>query len=158
MARRTRGTFSNQGGGISLWGVDELISKLESLGGNVGDAAEEALKRSAEIVEADMRNFMKEHTKPTPGPHTIDTLDTEIKRSGTSISGVTGFKMRNVPGAGDIPVGLPALFLDIGTQGGPHIKPTYFVYYAYKNNADKITHAQREVFRRYISDIMEKGG
>ena len=158
MAQRMRGTFSNQGGGISLWGVDELIAKLDALGGGVADAAEEALKRSAEIVETDMRNFMKAHTKPTPGPHTIDTLDTEIKRAGTSIAGVTGFKMRNVPGSGDIPVGLPALFLDIGTYGGPHIKPTYFVYYAYKNNADKIAQVQREVFRRYISDIMEKGG
>ena len=158
MAKRMRGTFSNQGGGISLWGVDELIAKLDALGGGVGDAAEEALKRSAEIIEADMRNFMEDHTKPTPGPHTIDTLGTVIKKSGTSITGATGFKMRNVEGAGNITVGLPALFLDIGTQGGPHIRPTYFVYYAYKNNADKIAQGQKDVFRRYISDIMEKGG
>ena len=155
MARRMRGTFSNQGGGISLWGVDELIAKLDALGGNIADAAEEALTRTAEIIESDMRHFMEPHTRTGPGPHTIDALGTVIKRTGTSISGATGFKMRNVPGSGDIPVGLPALFLDIGT---PHIKPTYFVYYAYKNNVDKIAQVQKDVFRRYISDIMEKGG
>lgn len=155
MAQRIRGTFSNQGGGISLWGVDELIAKLDAMGGNIADAAEEALTRTAEIIEADMRHFMEAHTRKGPGPHTIDALGTVIKKSGTSISGTTGFKMRNVPGSGDIPVGLPALFLDIGT---PHIKPTYFVYYAYKNNVDRIAQVQKDVFRRYISDIMEKGG
>ena len=46
MAKRMRGTFSNQGGGISLWGVDELISKLESLGGGV--AANRELRRAYE--------------------------------------------------------------------------------------------------------------
>ena len=155
---RTRGTFSNKNEGITLWGVDELLEKVSAIGENVTDVAAEAMKESADIIEADLRAFMKEHTRPGQGPHTIDALSTDIKKQGTMVSGTTGVKMRNVEGYGNIPVGLPALFLDIGTVGGPRIKPTFFVYYAYKNNVDRIVQVQREVFRRYISDIMEKGG
>ena len=155
MACRIRGTFSNKNNGLTLWGVDDLIDKLSELGGNVEQAAEDALRATAEIVEADMRQFMTEHKRPGPGPHTVDALATVIKKNGTSIYGQTGFKMRNVPGSGDIPVGLPALFLDIGT---PHIAPSYFVYYAYRNNVDKIVQVQKETFKKYVSEALNKGG
>lgn len=159
MASRIRGTFSNKNNGLTLWGVDDLIDKLSELGGNVEQAAEDALRATAEIVEADMRQFMMtEHKRPGPGPHTVDALGTVIEKNGTSIHGQTGFKMRNVPGAGDIPVGLPALFLDIGTTGGPHIKPSYFVYYAYRNNVEKIAQVQKETFKKYVSEALNKGG
>ena len=151
---RIRGTFSNKNEGISLWGIDELLKKVQALGENVTDVAAEAMQESADIIEADLRAFMKEHTRPGQGPHTIDALGTVIKKQGTSVSGTTGFKMRNVDGYGNIPVGLPALFLDIGT---PHIEPTYFVYYAYKNNLSKVLEVQRSVFEKHIQKAMNSG-
>ncbi len=151
---RTRGTFSNKNEGISLWGVDELLEKVKALGENITDVAAEAMKGSADIIEADLRSFMDEHTRPGRGPHTIDALGTVIKKHGSMVSGTTGFKMRNVEGYGNIPVGLPALFLDIGT---PHIAPTFFVYYAYKNNLSKVLEVQRSVFEKHIQRAMKNG-
>lgn len=151
---RTRGTFSNKNEGISLWGVDELLEKVQALGENITDVAAEAMQESADLIEADLRAFMEKHTRPGQGPHTIDALGTVIKKHGSSVSGTTGFKMRNVDGYGNIPVGLPALFLDIGT---PHIEPTYFVYYAYKNNLPKILEVQKKVFEKHIQRAMNSG-
>lgn len=151
---RTRGTFSNKNEGISLWGIDELLEKVQALGENVTDVAAEAMQESADIIEADLRAFMEKHTRPGQGPHTIDALGTVIKKHGSSVSGTTGFKMRNVDGHGNIPVGLPALFLDIGT---PHIEPTYFVYYAYKNNLSKVLEVQKKVFEKHIQRAMNSG-
>lgn len=152
---RTRGTFSNKNEGISLWGVDELLEKVQAIGENVTDVAAEAMKESADIIEADLRAFMKDHTRPGQGPHTIDALSTDIKKQGTMVSGTTGFKMRNVDGYGNIPVGLPALFLDIGTARGE--KGTYFVYYAYKNNLPKVLEIQKKVFEKHIQKAMNSG-
>lgn len=152
---RTRGTFSNKNEGITLWGVDELLEKVQAIGANVTDVAAEAMKESADIIEADLRAFMKEHTRPGRGPHTIDALSTDIKKQGTVVSGTTGFKMRNVEGYGNIPVGLPALFLDIGTARGE--TGTYFVYYAYKNNLPKVLEIQKKVFEKHIQKAMNSG-
>ena len=152
---RTRGTFSNKNEGISLWGVDELLEKVQALGENITDVAAEAMQDSADIIEADLRSFMKEHTRPGQGPHTIDALGTEIKKHGSMVSGTTGFKMRNVEGYGNIPVGLPALFLDIGTARGE--TGTYFVYYAYKNNLPKVMEIQKKVFEKHIQKAMNSG-
>ena len=152
---RTRGTFSNKNEGITLWGVDELLEKVSAIGENVTDVAAEAMKESADIIEADLRAFMKEHTRPGQGPHTIDALSTDIKKQGTMVSGTTGFKMRNVEGYGNIPVGLPALFLDIGTARGE--TGTYFVYYAYKNNLPKVMEIQKKVFEKHIQKAMNSG-
>ena len=159
---RVRGTFSdasiNYGEGMRLWGISDLIDKLDELQANVLEVAEQAIKESSAIVEKSMRDFMKGHTRPGEGPHTIDALGTEVKQKGTSVQSVTGFKMRDVPGQGDIPVGLPALFLDIGTIGGPHIKPTFFVYYAYKDNEDRIREVNYEIFKKAVDDAMKEKG
>ena len=152
---RTRGTFSNKNEGITLWGVDELLEKVRAIGENITDVAAEAMQESADIIEADLRSFMDEHTRPGQGPHTIDALSTEIKKQGTMVSGTTGFKMRNVEGYGNIPVGLPALFLDIGTARGE--TGTYFVYYAYKNNLSKVLEIQKKVFEKHIQKAMKNG-
>ena len=63
--------------------------------------------------------------------------------------------MRNVEGYGNIPVGLPALFLDIGTARGE--EGTYFVYYAYKNNLPKVLEIQKKVFEKHIQKAMNSG-
>lgn len=152
---RTRGTFSNKNEGISLWGVDELLKKVSAIGENVTDVAAEAMQESADLIEADLRAFMEKHTRPGQGPHTIDALSTDIKKQGTMVSGTTGFKMRNVDGYGNVPVGLPALFLDIGTARGE--EGTYFVYYAYKNNLPKVLEIQKKVFEKHIQRAMARG-
>ena len=144
---KPKGTFSNIGnsqyGGITMYGVDELFDKIDRLGVKAVDIARAALAAGAAPVEEDMRHVVSKGQHYRSGD-LLKLLGTSIKVSGTKVSGTVGFPT---------PEGLPALYLDVGTARGE--KPTFFVYYAYRNNAEKVSDAMRSAVHKGIEDAMK---
>lgn len=141
--RKARGTFSHSGTvGLDFYGFDELLRKIVDAGGKLEDALVESLKASSEPIGADLLLFMAKHhrTGDTAASFT-DVVD--VEKTGGYIWYKLGFDIKKG--------GLPALFLDIGT---PTITPSFFVYYAFENNMDRVVQAQEHALKKVLKELM----
>lgn len=142
MAKR-KGTFSHGGGwGMDFYGFEDLLLKIKAAEGNVEAAVMDALHEGAKPIEADLLLFMAKHHRSG----TTEGSMTEVVKdfhAGMTIYYSLGFDIKKG--------GLPALFLDIGT---PRIRPSYFVYYAFKNNTDNVKRLQEQALRKALKGLM----
>lgn len=142
MARK-RGTFSNGGSwGMDFYGFEELLLKIQQAEGSAVPAIMDALKEGAKPIQADLLAFMAKHHR------TGDTARSMTEAVHTSNAGMTlyyemGFDIKKG--------GLPALFLDLGT---PRIRPSFFVYYAFKNNTDNVRMLQEKAIKKALRGLM----
>lgn len=160
MAGGRKGTFS--GGRIEIFGLTEIVKKLDRAGANINRSVESALRASVVPVEDDLKAFMRKHLEGQPTPSTQKTPPRGIGEAEASryrkINWSRGGSVLNLEvGYDKSSGGLHALFLDVGTKdsiGTPLIKPTYFVYYAVNNNLNQIHRIQldtlRDIFREFI--------
>lgn len=157
MAGGRKGTFS--GGRIEIFGLTEIVRKLDRAGARVNSSVESALRASIVPVEDDLKAFMKRHLEGQPTPSTQKTAPRGVGEAESSryrkINWSRGGNVLNVEvGYDKSRGGLHALFLDVGTKdsvGTPLIKPTFFVYYAVNNNLNRIHRIQvdtlNDIFR-----------
>lgn len=141
--RRKKGTFSHSGRvGLDFYGFQELLQKIVDAGGGLEDALAKSLKASAVPIERDLMNFIRPRhiTGDTEGSFTNIH---EVDRVGGYVSYKLGFDKEDG--------GLPALFLDIGT---PTITPTFFVYYAFENNVDRVREEQERALKEVLKELM----
>lgn len=142
MARK-KGSFSHHGGvSLDFYGFEELLQKIIDAGGDLEDSISKSLVASSKPIEKDLTDFMSKHR------HTGDTLRSfdnvhSIDRNRGFVSYKLGFDIKKG--------GLPALFFDIGA---PTIKPTFFVYYAFKNNVDRVKREQENALLEILEDLM----
>lgn len=138
MAKKSKYRGSSLKGGIELYGVSELLKKIEKAGGNVDKACEKAVDMSLQIVGADMQNFMSGHKFTGETMSSYEQVPAVVKNN--KVEAVVGYDINKG--------GLPAIFLDVGT---PKQKPYFFRYYAVANNSAKL----QEIQRATLEEILE---
>ena len=147
--------FSSKGyNGPQLYGVQEVISKLESIGASSEAFAKQAMEETLLLYEKAFREWWLKngHNRPHSGLHTLDALGSTIEVKDKRTRGEVGFfpyGPENEKGKGAF--GLPALFLDIGTKTQD---PTYFIFYVSRETAKKAKDLQAQLFHDFIEKCM----
>lgn len=140
---RKKGTFSHGGlGGMDFYGFEDLLLKIQAAEGNVMEAVMDAMHEGAKPIQGDLLRFMAKH-RQTGVTEASMTEATHQFNSGMSLYYEMGFDIKKG--------GLPALFLDIGT---PKIAPSFFVYYAFKENTDNVKMLQEKALKKALKGLM----
>lgn len=125
---------------VSFYGADVILKKLETTGEDVNKIMETAIVRASIPIQNDLIGFMKQHEK------TGNTLKAyhqgKAKWDSSFMKYGFGWLTNDA--------GLPALFLDLGT---PTIKPSFFTYYARKNNMDKFEGIVMDYLERFLIGV-----
>lgn len=139
-SRKYRGSSIKRGNIIEMYGVSELLKKIESAGGKVDEAVAKAVDKSLEIVGEDMQNFMSKHRLTGETYASLEHIKASIQDN--TVKAMVGYDAKNG--------GLPAIFLDVGT---PKQKPYFFRYYAVENNRAKIEQIQQETLNEILRGL-----
>lgn len=136
MAKKGRGKTS-----IEVYGIGDLLKKIEKADGNLEDAITKSVMKSIELPKADMLTYIKQH-----------------HRSGKTEDSFTVYPMEWKDGVGTVRLGfsikkdgLPAIFLNVGT---PKIKPSFFIDNAVDNNIDEIHRIHRDTLEEILKELI----
>lgn len=140
MAKRSkyRGSSIKRGNIVEMYGVSDLLKKIEAAGGKVDEAVKQAVDNSLEQVGMKMQLFMMSHKQSGDTYASYEQVKASIKSN--SVEAMVGYNTKNG--------GLPAIFLDVGT---PKQKPYFFRYYAVENSSKQI----REIQQITLNEILE---
>lgn len=138
MARKYRGSSLKGKSMIEMYGVSELLNKIEAAGGKVDEAVKKAVDNSLEQVGLKMQLFMLGHKETGETYSSYEQI----------MASITGNKVEAQCGYNTKKGGLPAIFLDVGT---PKQKPYFFRYYAVENSRKQI----EEIQRATLNEILE---
>lgn len=106
---------------VQLTGFDELIKNIEKAGGSVNKAVDECVRKSANIIDTELRNAMIKAKADSPDHSLIKDMDKpEIIWEGNTCYAKVGYKLRNYDPK-NLSSGFKALFLNYGT---PRRKPS----------------------------------
>lgn len=144
MARKFKGSSVKRGNLIEMYGVSDLLKKIEDAGGKVDEAVKKATDESLKIVGADMQAFMAKHSPGTTGSGDTYASYEQIpaKSNGNKVEASAGYNVKKG--------GLPAIFLDVGT---PKQKPHFYRYYAVENNRETIKGIQRATLNEILGGL-----
>ena len=140
MAKKGRGSSLN-GKGLEMYGVSDLLKKIENAGGNVENAVKKAVDESLKIVGADMQKFMAGHKLTGDTMESYEQTPAQVGKGGL-IEAEVGYNAKKG--------GLPAIFLDVGT---PKMKPYFFRYYAVENNRKRIEDIQQQALNDILKEL-----
>lgn len=124
---------------LDLKGLEEMLERIKRAGGNIEQAAEKALKESAEPFYDDLQAGIKEYHDT--GDTELSLRTTNVKWEGNVATLKVGFDMKKG--------GLPALFIEYGT---PKQKPRPFIRPAITRNKPKA----RKIQQKVLSDILKE--
>ena len=141
MGRKYRGSSIKRGNYIEMYGVSDLLNKIEKAGGNVNEAVKKCVDNSLEQVGMKMQLFMLEHKDTGDTYESYTKLKTEIKNN--EVTSQVGYAVKKG--------GLPAIFLDVGT---PKQKPYFFRYYAVENSSEEIHRIQKETLEEILKELI----
>lgn len=139
-SRKYRGSSIKRGNIVEMYGVSDLLKKIESAGGKVDEAVKKAVDNSLEQVGMKMQLFMIGHKESGETYASYEQISASIK--GNSVEAMVGYNLKNG--------GLPAIFLDVGT---PKQKPYFFRYYAVENSRQQIEKIQRETLNEILEGL-----
>lgn len=125
-------------GGLEMYGVSDLLNKIEAAGGKVDEAVKKAVDNSLEQVGMKMQLFMLGHKESGDTYSSYEQIMASVK--GNKVEAKVGYDVNKG--------GLPAIFLDVGT---PKQKPYFFRYYAVENSRKQI----EEIQRATLNEILE---
>lgn len=137
-ARKFKGSSIKRKNIVEMYGVSDLLQKIEKAGGKVDEAVKKAVDASLEQVGMKMQLFMLEHRESGDTYRSYEQIMASIKDN--SVEAMVGYNAKNG--------GLPAIFLDVGT---PKQKPYFFRYYAVENSRKQI----EEIQRTTLNEILE---
>lgn len=138
MARKFKGSSIKSGNIVEMYGVSDLLKKIEAAGGRVDEAVKKAVDNSLEQVGMKMQLFMLGHKESGETYSSYEQIMASIKDN--KVEAMVGYNVKNG--------GLPAIFLDVGT---PKQKPFFFRYYAVENSRKQI----EEIQRATLNEILE---
>lgn len=138
--KKYRGSSIKRQNIIEMYGVSEILNKIEKVGGKVDEAVKKAVDESLKIVGADMQSFMKQHKLTGKTISSYEQIPAEI--STNNVNAMVGYNVKNG--------GLPAIFLDVGT---PNQKGYFFRYYAVENNRKKIEEIQKNTLNEIFKEL-----
>lgn len=160
-SRKFKGSSLKRGNMLEMYGVSELLKKIEAAGGKVDAACIKAANKSMRVVGEHSQAFMSRHEGT--GDTKKSYQQTPAKVEGGKIVASVGYNIDDG--------GLPAIFLDVGAPnrkttvghragkgvtGTPKMNPQkglYWRYYAVNDSGQvkKITDAQHAA----LNEIME---
>ena len=140
MAKKYKGSSIKRGNIIEMYGVSELLQKIEAAGGRVDDAIKKAADESLELVGMKMQLFMMDHKQTGETYASYEQIKASIKNN--SVEAMVGYNAKNG--------GLPAIFLDVGT---PKQKPYFFRYYAVENSRSELKKIQTETLDEILRGL-----
>ena len=140
MARKFRGSSIKRGNLVEMYGVSDLLQKIEKAGGNVNQACCKAVDNCLELVGMHMQLFMMDHKLTGETYASYEQIMASIKDN--KVNAMVGYNIKNG--------GLPAIFLDVGT---PKQKPYFFRYYAVENNNKEIQRIQRDTLNDILKEL-----
>lgn len=140
MAKKFKGSSVKRGNLVEMYGVSDLLKKIEAAGGKVDEAVKKATDASLKIVGEDMQEFMAKHRL------TGETMDSYEQVPAVAENG----KITAQVGYNAKKGGLPAIFLDVGT---PKRKGHFYRYYAVENNRKKIEETQRAALNEILEGL-----
>lgn len=138
MAKKYRGSSIKRGNIVEMYGVSDLLNKIEAAGGKVDEAVKKAVNNSLEQVGMKMQLFMLGHKESGDTYSSYEQIMASKKDN--KVEAMVGYNVKNG--------GLPAIFLDVGT---PKQKPYFFRYYAVENSRKQI----EEIQRATLNEILE---
>ena len=138
--KKYRGSSIKRQNIVEMYGVGEILNKIEKAGGKVDEAVKKAVDESLKIVGADMQSFMKQHKLTGETISSYEQIPAEI--STNNVNAMVGYNVKNG--------GLPAIFLDVGT---PNQKGYFFRYYAVENNRKKIEEIQKNTLNEIFKEL-----
>lgn len=97
---------------VTLKGFEDMLERIEKASGKADEAARKVIKKSAEIVEAELRAECVRQNVPTD---IINGITTEIHNGKASASAEVGWKLGNYDPKKPT-VGYLAIFLNYGTE------------------------------------------
>lgn len=142
MAKKYRGSSIKRGNYVEMYGVSDLLNKIETAGGKVDEAVTKAVDASLEQVGMKMQLFMLGHKDSGDTYESYQQLYAEIKSN--KVTGGVGYAVKDG--------GLPAIFLDVGT---PKQDPYFFRYYAVENSRKQIEEIQRATLADILRDLQK---
>ena len=143
MARKFKGNSLKRGNIVEMYGMKELLNKIEDAGGKVDEAVAKAVDSSLELVGKDMQTFMEKHK--LTGETYASYEQIPAKTNGETITANVGYNVNKG--------GLPAVFLDIYDGGTPKSRPHFFRYYAVENNREQINKIQRDTLNEILEGL-----
>lgn len=138
MAKKYRGSSIKRKNIVEMYGVSDLLNKIEAAGGKVDEAVKKAVDNSLAQVGMKMQLFMLGHKESGETYQSYEQIMASIKDN--KVEAMVGYNIKNG--------GLPAIFLDVGT---PKQKPYFFRYYAVENSRKQI----EEIQRATLNEILE---
>ena len=138
MVKKYRGSSLKGKNIVEMYGVSDLLKKIEAAGGRVDEAVKKAVDNSLEQVGMKMQLFMLGHKESGETYSSYEQIMAGIKDN--KVEAMVGYNVKNG--------GLPAIFLDVGT---PKQKPYFFRYYAVENSRKQI----EEIQRATLNEILE---
>lgn len=139
-----------KGGNIKLewFGFQEMLDKIEEAEKSVDDAIEKAIKKSAEPIIKDMKEFMEAHSpgganaSPWATGDTLKSWDEKLTKKDGVITYEFGFNIKKG--------GLPAIFLN---YGGFYTKPYLFIEKALDSHIDDVKRLQEEALQEILKEL-----
>ncbi|MGN0804273.1 MAG: HK97-gp10 family putative phage morphogenesis protein [Candidatus Coproplasma sp.] len=140
MAKKYRGSSIKRKNIVEMYGVSDLLKKIEAAGGKVDEAVKKAVDASLEQVGMKMQLFMLGHKESGETYQSYEQIMASIKDN--KVEAMVGYNVKNG--------GLPAIFLDVGT---PKQKPHFFRYYAVENSRKQIDEIQRATLNEILEGL-----
>lgn len=140
MAKKYRGSSVKRGNFVEIYGVSELLKKIEQAEGKVDEAVKKAVDNSLEYIGMKMQLFMMGHRLTGETYSSYEQVKAKIKNG--KVEAITGYDIEKG--------GLPALFLDVGT---PTQRPYFFRYYAIENSSKEIAEIQRNTLEEIFEGL-----
>lgn len=141
MAKKFKGSSVKRGNLVEMYGVSDLLKKLEAAGGNVDEAVKKAVDNSLELVGMQMQLFMLGHKETGETYGSYEQIKAVVK--GGKVEAMVGYDAKKG--------GLPSIFLDVGT---PTQTPHFYRYYAVENNIDAIKGIQQDTLKEILKGLI----
>jgi hypothetical protein len=138
---------------LRLSGFDELLEQIQKASGTVDRAVESCLKQSAQIMQSELKNQMKESGVDNdliarmPAP--------EFKQDGNTMIARVGYK-KGAYNPNDISDGYKVVFLNYGTpKRSKHgkVEAKGFIDRAQKKARKQIKKAQKETLEKILERV-----
>ena len=126
---------------LEIYGVSDLLKKIEKANGNCEEAITKAVLKSIELPKQEMLSFIKQHHRTGTTEESFTVTPIEWKDGVANVK--VGFSVRKG--------GLPAVFLNVGT---PTIAPSFFIDNAVQNNVDEIHKIQQNALEEILKELM----
>lgn len=140
MAKKFKGSSVKRQNLVDMYGVSDLLKKIEAAGGKVDEAVKKATDESLKIVGADMQEFMAKHKDTGATMDSYEQVPAVVENG--KVTAEVGYNIKKD--------GLPAIFLDVGT---PKRKGYFYRYYAVENNTKKIADIQKAALNEILEGL-----